>query len=259
MQDTISNPFAFRGPITPETLAQLFAHHRTLSGGWSMEAEEGDDGGADGDGAGTGGSAGGSEGGSNATDGNGKDLGYPKDTPVAEMSDKQQAAYWRHNARKHETRYKDLTGDRSSDDVKKDLADLAEYRKSQMTPAEQALTAARDEGKAEGIKNERRNTATTVFRGALEAGGLEADEVTELVTNFSVDAYIGDDGVDTTKITNFAKRFTKSGTDDTTQRRRDFGGGNRGGSGGSTRPGSVAQVIADRRAAREGKSTSTTS
>lgn len=31
-----SNPFAYRAPITLDTLDQLFAHHAGISGGWSM-------------------------------------------------------------------------------------------------------------------------------------------------------------------------------------------------------------------------------
>lgn len=155
-----------------------------------------------------------------------KDLGFPKDTPVAEMTAEQQAAYWKHNARKHETRYKDVVGDRTSEDIKNDLAAYAEIQKQQMTPAEQALTAAREEGKTEALKTEREKTATAIFRAALETSGVEGDDLDDLTSNFNVANFIGDDGVDTTKITNFAKRFSPSGTD-TPPKRRDFGGGRR--------------------------------
>ncbi|MDN4174726.1 hypothetical protein QWY28_17325 [Nocardioides sp. SOB77] len=194
----------------------------------------GGDGGPGGDPAGgTGGGSGGGSGGggqqtrTNATDGQGNDLGFPKDTPIAEMSDKEQAAYWRYNSRKHEGRFKDLVGDRKPEDVKADLDAYAQVRQQQMTPAEQALAAAREEGKAEAITAERRNAATTIFRAALETGGIEGDDLDELVTSLNVDAYLTDSGVDTTKLTNFAKRFHPSGKDDKQDRRRDFGGGKR--------------------------------
>lgn len=43
------NPFAFRGPITLESLPDLFSHHRALTGGWGMDTS-----GGDGDGSGDG-------------------------------------------------------------------------------------------------------------------------------------------------------------------------------------------------------------
>lgn len=183
----------------------------------------------------------------NATDDQGNDLGYPANTRVAEMTVEQQVAYWRHHSQKHEGRYKSLVGDRSFDDAKTALEQYAEIQRQQMTPAEQALTAAREEGKTEGITTERRKAATAIFKATLEAKDLPADDVAELTANFSVDGYITDDGVDTTKIANFAARFAKSGTDDTERRRRDYGGGNRGGGQQSTTRGSRGKAEAQKR------------
>lgn len=181
----------------------------------------------------------------NAVDGDGKDLGYPKDTPTAEMTDKQQAAYWKHNSRKHEGRFKDVIGDRTPEQIKADLEAYSELKKAEQTPAEQALTAARDEGKKEAIATERNKAATAIFRGALEAGGVEGDDLDELVANFNVAGYITDDGVDTTKITNFAKRFaTPPGKGD--RRDPDFGGGKRRQQRGEGR-GSAGKAEAERR------------
>lgn len=190
------------------------------------------------------GAAGGTQ---NATDDQGNDLGYPANTRVAEMTAEQQASYWRHHAQKHEGRYKSLVGDRSFDDAKTALEQYAEIQRQQMTPAEQALTAAREEGKTEGITTERRKAATAIFKATLEAKGLEEADVAELTANFSVDGYITDDGVDTTKIANFAARFAKSGTDETDRRRRDFGGGNRGGGQQPTTRGSRGKAEAQKR------------
>ncbi|WP_183407633.1 hypothetical protein [Nocardioides marmoriginsengisoli] len=188
----------------------------------------------------------------NALDADGKDLGYPKDTRVAEMTDAQQAAYHRYHSKKHESRYKSVVGDRTDEQVKADLEELAKIKREQMTPSEQAIAAAKEEGKQEAIASERIKTATALFRGALESSDMPDTEVEELVTGFNVAAFITDDGVDTTKITNFAKKFTKPGTGGTEQRKRDFGGGSRteGGGGGQQ---SVKAVQEARRAAREAK------
>lgn len=260
MQPT-GNPFAFKRPITPDNLDELFAHHRAITGGWRMEGGtggdgggSGDDGGAGGDGGGSGdGGGAGSGGGGNALDEQGKDLGYPKDTPTTDMTDAQRAAYWQHQSKKHEGRYKNLAGDRSFDDVRKDLAELEEIRKQQQTPAEQALNAARDEGKQSGIKGERQNSARAIFKGALEAAGVEGERLATLTTGFNPDAFIGDDGVDTTKLTSYVKELAPAGTANQQQRRRDFGGGDHGGGSGGQSGGSIAQIMAERRAAREKK------
>lgn len=37
MHSTRPNPFAYGKPITLDTLSDLFAHHRSITGGWSME------------------------------------------------------------------------------------------------------------------------------------------------------------------------------------------------------------------------------
>lgn len=186
----------------------------------------GDTGGAAGAGGAGAGAAAGAGGRTPATDAQGNDLGFPKDTPTAEMSDKEQAAYWRHNARKHEGLWKGVAGDRKLEDVQNDLNELAEIRRSQQTPAEQALATRFDEGKAAGLAAARTETATTVFRTHLEAAGVSKEDADDLVANFNVANFVTDSGVETTKISNFAKRFTPAGTGGQ-QRERDFGAGRR--------------------------------
>lgn len=203
-------------------------------------------GGEGGDGGGSGGGTGG-DGRANATDGQGNDLGYPKDTPTAEMTDKEQAAYWKHNSRRHEGRFKDVIGDRTPEEIKADLEAYAELKKAEQTPAEQALAAAREEGKSEAIRTERNKAATAIFRGALEAGGVEGDDLDELVANFNVAGYITDDGIDSTKITNFAKRFGTQPGKGEQRRDPDFGGGKRRQQRGQEGRGSAGKAEAERR------------
>lgn len=213
-------------------------------GGDGGQGGTGGNGGATG---GTGGGQGGSSGQQNATDAQGRDLGYPKDTPVAEMTDAQRAAYHQHQSQKHEGRYKALVGDRSFDETKAALDAYAQFQRDQQTPAEQAINDAREDGKRQGLTEARREAATAIFRGALQSGGVDDTEIDEIVTGFNVDAYIGDNGVDTTKITNFAKRFGTSGTDNGSRQRRDFGGGNRGGGNNTGQRGAAGKSEAQRR------------
>lgn len=180
----------------------------------------------------------------NALDDQGKDLGFPKDTPVAEMKAEQQTAYWRNEAQKHQGRYKNLTGDRSFDETKAALEEHAKFQRDQQTPAEQALADARTQGKTEGLTAARTEAASAIFRGALEAGGIPEADIEELATNFNVGNFIGDNGIETAKITAFAKRFTTPGTG-TPPTRRDYGAGQR--PPGAPARGAAGQAEADRR------------
>lgn len=58
--------------------------------------------------------------------------GFPPSTPVADMAPEQQAAYWRHQAKKHEKAYKAF-GQTSPEQVKAMAAQLAEIEDSQKT------------------------------------------------------------------------------------------------------------------------------
>ena len=77
--------------------------------------------------------------------GAGPDKGYPDDTPVAEMTAEQQAAYWKHMARKHENTAK---ARRDYDDV---VAERDELKRATMTDGEKALAEARNRGRAEAL------------------------------------------------------------------------------------------------------------
>lgn len=215
--------------------------------------------GAGGAGAGAGGSgaggsgdgAGGPKGGKGGA-GDGGDLGFPRDTPLAEMTEKQVAAYWRHYARTHEDRFKDLVGDRTPEQIKADMAELAEIRKQQQTPAERQLTEQFDKGKAEGVRSGRTEAATAIFRGALEAGGIEGQDLDDMVAGFNVAAFVNDDGIDTAKITNFAKRFAPGTGTEGSGRERQWGAGRR--QSGEPARGSGGKAEAER---RFGKKTTT--
>lgn len=74
-------------------------------------------------------------------------LGFPADTPIAEMSDAEQAAYYKHHSRRHEA----TANARSDyDALKADSEELARLRAENATDNEKALAAARLEGKTEG-------------------------------------------------------------------------------------------------------------
>lgn len=229
---TILKPTDLRAP---GALAQLFAHHRQQFGGWVMEDGAGGDGGQGGGDGGTGGSGDGGAGGQGAggTGGSGSggadDLGFPPDTPVAEMTPEQKAAFDRHKREQNKAeraRWRAVTGDRTPDQLKNDLDELAELRKEKLTPSERQLQDAREQATSETRTAMRVETATTIYETALETLNVPEADIPALVRGFNAAGFITDDGVDRAAITSFAKKFAPAGTAD--QRRRDFGAGARG-------------------------------
>jgi hypothetical protein len=75
----------------------------------------------------------------------GGDDGYPANTPVAEMTHQQAAAYWRHQSRKHEDRVKAM-GD--YDALKQKADDYARLVAASQTEHEKAVEEARRQGAA---------------------------------------------------------------------------------------------------------------
>lgn len=59
--------------------------------------------------------------------------GFPADTPVAEMTQEQQLAYWQHQSRKHERR---ASSRADYDQLKADSEELARLRAESQTDAE---------------------------------------------------------------------------------------------------------------------------
>ena len=160
------------------------------------------------------------------------DLGFPKDTPIAEMTAEQQAAYWKHQSRKHESTWKDLVGDRRVDDVKNDLAEAERIRQEKLTPSEKAIQDAEQRGRQAARQESSTAAAKAILRANLEARGIEDTDddqaLTDLVESINVDRFIENGDIDTTKISNFAKRFGTAGTaEDPKQRVRNWGAGPR--------------------------------
>lgn len=184
--------------------------------GTGQGGEAGGQGGAGGQGAGAAGGAGG------AGSGN---KGFPADTPVAEMTPDQQAAYWKDKARKHETR----ANERSDYDTVK--AELDRLKAESMSEQEKAVAAA----KAEGEKTGRTAAAQEVgskmvdahISAAVTAGRMTQDQADTILEGLDRTKYLTKDhDVDTEKLTRLLNTVApvKSGG------RPDHGQGGRGSS-----------------------------
>lgn len=128
--------------------------------------------------------------------------GFPDDTPVAEMPVEQQAAYWRHKARKHERRAR-------PDDYDDTVADAAKWRAHQaenQTPGEAAEQAARDAGRREGAAS----LLHDAVRAELKAQRphMTTDELDEFLEDVALDNFLGSDGrLDTDRVGRLAGKL----------------------------------------------------
>lgn len=247
-----------RHPLTGQPLQAVWVRPdgRVM---WPMIGAAPDDGAGAGD-AGAGGDGGDASAGSGGDAGTGssasgsgsssEDLGFPKDTPLTEMNVEQREAYWKHQARKHEGLWKGIAGGRKPDEVKADLDAYAEVQRAQQTPAEQALTDAREQGRREAVTESNTKAATAILRAQLSGAQIEDSDIETLLEPLDMRKFITDDDVDIAKITDFAKRFTPAGT---APRERDFGAGRRPESGG--RGTSAGKAEAQRRFANKQQTT----
>lgn len=151
-----------------------------------------------------------------------EDKGFPENTPIAEMSVEQQAAYWKHQARKHETTAK---GRANYDDV---VAENARLRAATQTDAEKAIEQARKEATDAATATVRSQFAGQLVAAKLEAalaGRIPADKIAAQVAFLDPSKFLTDTGeVDTDKVTQYAAGVSSAGT-----QWPDMGNGNRGG------------------------------
>lgn len=167
------------------------------------------------------------------------DLGFPKDTPVAEMKPAEQAAYWQHQARKHEDRNKEwqkTLGGKTAAEIAAEREELTKLRDEKKSDGEKAV----DEAKTQGRREASLALAPQMFDVAL--AHVEEDRRKVLIDTLDLSKVIKEDGtIDTDKVTSIAKTLAPpaTGNDDP-----DYGGGPR-------RTGTTSGVSAGRDRYRE--------
>jgi hypothetical protein len=167
----------------------------------------------------------------NDTSSTSSDDGYPKDTPVAEMSVAQQAAYWKAMSRKHESRAKQLG---TPDEIKKlrdDAAELDKLRHASMGEQEKAVAEARKAASDETARSYALRLVAAEFRAAT-AGRLEREELAHTLEPLDLSKFLNDSGeVDVDKVSAYAQRIAPTeaigGTTTSRQRFPDLGQGRR--------------------------------
>ena len=149
------------------------------------------------------------------------DRGFPEGTPLVEMTVDQQAAYWKHQARKHEQRAESR---KDYDQVLERAKKWDQLEESQRTPSEQAVKAAREEGRAAALREANERTAVAILRAGLQARGKSSEEANEILAALSPGAFVKNDDVDTDKVAAYVEKIAGP-----TTAWPDTGGGRRGG------------------------------
>jgi hypothetical protein len=126
--------------------------------------------------------------------------GFPANTPITEMTAKQQAAYWKAQARKHEDRVK------AQSDYDKYKTAFDEYQRliaASQTEQEKAVAEARRQGRAEAL-NETGGQLVEQWVRAAAAGRLAEESVTALLAGLDRSRFLHENGgVDTDKVYQF--------------------------------------------------------
>jgi hypothetical protein len=136
------------------------------------------------------------------------DPGFPADTPVADMTDKQQAAYWKHQSRKHENTVKTRA---DYDAVKAKAAQFDQLEAASRTEQERAIEAAKAEARQEALREAAPRMVSAEFRAAAK-GVLTAEQVTTLLEDLDLNKYLTDKGeVDVVKVEKKVTAFAPTG------------------------------------------------
>lgn len=164
------------------------------------------------------------------------DNGFPGGTPVEAMNPTQQAAYWRHHARKHEDRAKESDAWRKANEAT--VAEHARMVEANRTESEKALAAATATARAEGERAGRAETIPQLVAAEFRAAtGLTAENVADLLAPLDKTYFLAQDGsVDTAKVTDYCTKNATLVGGGTGEKKLpngfpDLGQGNRGNSG----------------------------
>lgn len=135
--------------------------------------------------------------------------GFPDKTPVKDMSDAQQAAYWRHQSRKHEDRVKSM-GD--YDALKAERDDL---KAKHQTADEKALEAAKKEALEAGAASERAKIAPRLVAAEFKsanAGRIPADRLSAILDGLDPAKFLTSAGeVDADKVQQYVDGIAPAG------------------------------------------------
>lgn len=137
--------------------------------------------------------------------GSDKDHGFPKDTPLVEMTETQQLAYWKYHARKHEG----VANSRADyDQVKADAEKWKTHQDSNKAPDQKVLDDAIEKARSEERAKNAPRLVKAEFKAAA-AGKLSKELLDAFLEDVNHMTYVNADGeLDTEKITKRVEALT---------------------------------------------------
>lgn len=138
---------------------------------------------------------------------------FPANTAVNDMEPAQQAAYWKHHARKHEDRAK-AYGDVTPEQLTKLQADAAAHQQAldaKKPDDVKAIEKAREEGRAEARRENAPRLVGAEIK-AVSAGRIPAAALATLISNLNHENFLTDKGeVSTDKVTELVNSIAPEG------------------------------------------------
>lgn len=158
--------------------------------------------------------------------------GYPEGTAVADMTVAEQAAYWKHQSRKHESRVQSM-GDYA--DLKKKAAAFDKSRAEAQTEQEKAVQEAHEKGRQAALSEANEGAARAILTATLRVRGKDDDDIASALRPIAMSAFVTDGAVDHEALLAYADRLGGPIKQDPTP--PDMGQGRRGAAGNSIRSG----------------------
>lgn len=126
--------------------------------------------------------------------------GFPANTPLAEMTQPQQLAYWKHQSRKHEQRVREMS---DYDQLKQQSDEYQRWVASQQTEHQRAVEDARRQGRDQALAEAGGQLVDQWVRAAA-AGRLPQESVNALLLGLDRKAFLNaQGGVDTDRVYQF--------------------------------------------------------
>lgn len=132
--------------------------------------------------------------------------GFPENTPIKDMTDAEQAAYWKHQSRKHENQWKNLST--QNEELREKAAKWDEQVEASKSEAEKAVEQARAEGREAALAEMGARLARTELSTALKLRGLPEEMVDAVVSPLNLTEFLTNDReVDAGKVSAYAEQF----------------------------------------------------
>lgn len=144
----------------------------------------------------------------------GGESGFPAQTPLAEMTVEQREAYWKHQARKHETTAKARS---DYDELAAKAAQWDEAQRAQQSPDERAVTdaveAAKAEARAQVLAEVADERVRAAFTGNPAARAIDPQALDKFLGRVNLASFVGNDGaVDTDAVADSLSLLTPADT-----------------------------------------------